>query len=158
MTMPDPTPRPRRLWLRVLFGVSLALNLLFVGVAVGAWWRFDGAGHRSGAFSVSAAIYRELPKDERRDLWRQLRQQRDTPRGQRRADLGAVVEALVSDPFEPDAVRNILENAQTRRTDQARSMREAWLKKVEAMSAADRAAYAKRLTERMDQHKRKRDK
>jgi uncharacterized membrane protein len=155
MSTPDPTqsPRPRRLWLRILFGVSLALNLLVVGVLAGAWWRFDGGRSHAGPSSIGALVYRELPKAERKELRKQFMKGRDGPRGSRRADMAALLQALRAEPFDGEAVEALLVREQTRRAEHTVAMRDAWLAHVTEMTPEERTAYADRMEDRMRRHK-----
>ena len=144
---PEP-PRPQmRLWLRILLGVSLALNLLVVGLVGGAMWRFGGPdGTRPPPRTIGAALYRALPREDRRALLAQSRGKFPGVRdGRRKAGIQAVSAALRATPFDADAVMAILEAQAAARDDLQKSLQRAWLVRVGAMSAEQRRLYADRL-------------
>ena len=68
------TQKPQRLW-KVIFVISLALNMAVLGVVVGATWRFQGGGpHPAAKVLDSGSIYlRALDKKHRRELGRKMR-------------------------------------------------------------------------------------
>lgn len=150
-----PEAKPRRLWLRILFGLSLALNLLVIGLAIGAWWRLDGGRGKAGPASLGAAIYHELPREERLALRRQAREGREAPRRARRGELMELVGLLRADPFVEADVIDLLSRERARRDAQMEAIRGAWLAHVTAMQSQDRAAYADRLEERINRRGRK---
>jgi len=140
--MTDKTdPKPRlSLTLRVVFALSLGLNLLVAGVVAGAWWR--GAPHDGPRAGGPAALYLALPREERRALRAELRGTIDRDSLHLRAPLMA---ALRADPFDPGALAATLA-AQSDALAQAQTrMRALWLDRIAAMSPAERAAYADRL-------------
>lgn len=144
--------RPKRRW-RWLLGLSLALNLVFLGLVAGAAYRFAGGPGTSGSAgmrSYATPYLMALPREARRDLHRQVRGDEGSPlptRAVRRALYDDVLRALRVEPFEPAVVRATLQ----KQGDTARQVQEvahaAWLAQVTAMSAQDRAAYADRLEE-----------
>lgn len=136
----DPKPR-LSLTLRVVFALSLALNLLVAGVVIGAWWR-GGLHDGPRAGGTAAALYLALPREERRALRAELRSTIDRDSLRLRDPLMA---ALRADPFEPEAVAALLV-AQSDAMAQAQTrMRALWLDRIAGMSPQDRAAYADRL-------------
>ena len=99
----DTTERkPMKTGLKILLGVSLAMNFVVVGLVAGAMIRHDGwkgGGKRPPALGAFGAPYiMALPRDERRELFRSVRQNRDQElpdRSARHAFYGAVLDALV---------------------------------------------------------------
>lgn len=149
-------PRARR-WVRVLLGVSLALNLAVIGLAAGAAFRFGGPdGVRRSPPPMGAILYRELPRDDRRALRGRVFGSREQHAAKRRADVAAVDAALRTVPFDAAAVGQFLDQqAQEHDTFQA-AVQDAWLTRVSQMSDSERAAYADRLRDaakRSDDHK-----
>ena len=102
-------------WMRVLLGVSLALNLLVAGLAAGAALRHGRAGGMHAApHSLAGAMIRELPPQDRRALSALARDDlaRDghgDRRARRRAEAAAVTGALRAVPFDAAALRAVLE-------------------------------------------------
>lgn len=152
MTPPiDPidTEVPRsRLWLRVLFGASLAMNLLVVGLAVGAALRFGdrGDGMRPPPHSFGATMYREMSHKDRHALRAAMK--KDAPEehfARRKADAQAIGTALRADPFNAEVIETLLEQQAAHRQNWQLSVQDAWLIRLQGMSAAERSAYADRL-------------
>lgn len=148
--------KPRRLWLRILFGVSLALNLLFVGLAAGAWWRLDSGTRDMRPLSTGAAIYRALPREERRALRRSAFEGQDAPRRERRNNVAELTRILRAESFDAQAASNILARERALREAHTDAMRNAWIDRISAMNQAERAAYAERIEARINRGGRKR--
>ena len=138
-----PTPR-LSLTLRIVFALSLALNLLVIGAIAGAWWR-GGPPGGPGQVGQVAALYRALPDDVRRSLRGEMRgvTDRDDLRAMRAR--GPLLAALRADPFDPAAVEAILAAQAQTMGEMHRRMRAAWLDRVAAMTPQERAAYAERV-------------
>ncbi|MEC3861882.1 periplasmic heavy metal sensor [Mesobacterium sp. TK19101] len=142
-------PRGTRRWVRVLLFVSLALNLMVVGLAAGMIWR-GLPDHREAPQSRDQTMpyTRALERDDQRALRRQLREAfAGAPRD--RGDLARAyrrsVELLRAEPFDPDALRANLDaqsrNAQARLTTGQKVLADY----LATMSPSQRAAYADRL-------------
>lgn len=137
-------------WMRWLLVGSLTLNLLVVGIAVGAAVRFSGTGAsppvvRSlgfGAWSggLERSDLRALRKasEERglnlRALWREERQ-----------DRAALVAALKADPFDPATLDAVAERMAARNRDRLDAGHALIRAHVLAMTEAERLAFADRL-------------
>ncbi len=153
-TEPHRTPRMGR-WSRVLLAVSLALNLLVAGLVVGAMLRFGGPeGARRPPPSLAATLYRALPRDDRRAVRESMR---DAPQARiqaRRAGARDLAAALRRTPFDSAQVQRLVAE-QTRAHDiWQHAVLAAWLARVDAMSDAERAAYAGRIEEFMSKRRR----
>ncbi len=147
---------PRR-WMRWLLIGSLALNLLVVGVVAGAVLRMSGWGIGPPPRALGPALYRELPRDDRRALRQTLRDAGSN--AMRPSDQASLLSAaLRSDPFDPTALEALItQQAEARQAYQFEVQRK-WLARVSEMSQADRIAYADRLEEslqRRNSHKHK---
>ncbi|MCF6445108.1 periplasmic heavy metal sensor [Nereida sp. MMG025] len=156
----DPIPDARgKSWLKVVLVVSLALNLLVVGVIAGgaiAGRKGDDprADRRTEAPSGFMAITRALPKQDRRAIGQQLRslRQQDTrdpqTRARRDAQIAAWVGLLEADVFDLETARGLASDqvaaAQTRR---ARAQDVA-LDYIAQMPPEARQAVADRLKDR----------
>ncbi|MBD3662502.1 periplasmic heavy metal sensor [Sulfitobacter aestuariivivens] len=163
MTTTPPTARPRRLF-KIALVVSLALNLLFVGLVAGAAWRFGGGGpsrdHGGPDWQGFAAPYVwALPKAERRALFGELRRvhpRRD--RDARRMTYDQMLAALRSDPYDAARVEAILTEQQSGIVALQSAARDRWLGTISEMSDADRVAYADRLEKIIERGPRRRNK
>ena len=151
MSQPGPEKSSRaRMWVRILLAVSLALNLLFIGLAVGAAARFGGPDGRRLPPSVGAALIRALPAEHRRGLRDQVRAQRDADRREQgRTEAQAISETLRAPQFDPDTLAELAGRQLTRHNGRLVAMQRAWLDQVKDMSAEERKAYAARLQEVM---------
>ncbi|MDU8927127.1 periplasmic heavy metal sensor [Alisedimentitalea sp. MJ-SS2] len=138
--------------LRVVLFVSLALNLLVVGLVVGAGMKHRfGPDGRGGHFDrPGGAMIAALDRQERRALGKEMRRSLRDARGQdgaKRIDYNAVIAALTADPYEPDVVRAAVDIPIRRLQDRAEMGRDKLLARLEAMSLEERKAYAQRLRE-----------
>ena len=153
MTDPDPippAPRPRR-WVAVLLGLSLAANLLVVGVIVGTLgWRGGGGPMvRSAPVEVSFFPYTEaLAPQDRAAIRRDWSRSNPAPRAvldERRQEAAELAALLRADPFAPDTVTALLEARAQRLADRQALAFAALRDRLLAMDPEARAAYAYRL-------------
>lgn len=148
------TPRMRR-GLRVLLVVSVTLNLLIVGLAVGMALSGGPAAHHGSRFP---AHVRALEHEDRRALGRAIRsayrEGRLGKRSEKRyeARLADLLEATPFDRVAVAALQREMKAAEMARFDAARQI---WLDRVATMSDAERAAYAERLRVALTQKERK---
>lgn len=161
--VPDPSPKRRVPWLKLLLVVSLALNLTVLGVIGGALLgkerrldRPDKAVRELGFGPYGTS----LSRDQRSALRPKIGENRDVLRDNRRAlreGLKDAIETLRADPFELTAFADILE----RQSQSARKLqdlgRKLLLEQVAEMSDAERADYAERLEKSMSRFGKRRD-
>ncbi|WP_027259728.1 MULTISPECIES: periplasmic heavy metal sensor [Leisingera] len=139
-----------KLWLKLLLAGSLALNLAVIGIATGTAWRFSGKDrHWQRPPSVGAMIFRELDRDTRKALRQEAGGAHGSYYKRRQAEGEAVIGMLRSADFDAQELLTILQiQAATRRAFHTK-VQEAWVRKLEAMTAEERAAFASRMEERM---------
>lgn len=139
--------------MRITLAVSLALNLLIVGVIAGALATRDGRndGTRTlGALRDLGPVpfVVALEPEDRRGLTRSMRGEAASLRQNReelRARFEALLTALRAEPFEPDVVAALLgEQRQIGAQRQAIGER-LLLEHLSAMTPEERQAYADRL-------------
>ncbi len=138
--------------LRVVLIVSLALNLLVVGVVAGGIFRGRPPAPLGGVDLGSSPFARALNADDQRHV-------RDTLRGQmhnivpaaadRRLALQELVAALRQDPFDPAAVQAMFDQQKLGAMAAMEASQAAVLDRIQAMDAAGRAAFADRLENEM---------
>ncbi|MFT4959489.1 MAG: putative membrane protein [Paracoccaceae bacterium] len=140
-------------WVSVVLGLSLALNLLVIGLVVGTFIRFsDMEGRRPPPHSMGAAMYRELPKSDRVAL-RQNSQRHATHSMETRvAEAAAIAAALRMHPFDEKAVQAVLDEQAEYRIGWQKTAQIAWLDQVSQMSSADRSEYVDRLQKSLTRH------
>lgn len=140
-------PKPKRRWMPIVLAVSLALNLLIAGVAVGTVLRLKGDGAGKGPPGFGSALYRALPKDDRKALRSDLLGLHGKNGSHRLRDFQAMNAALRAVPFDPDAVELLLQQQAQSRADLQVALQAQWLERVTGMSDEDRQTYADRLEE-----------
>lgn len=139
-------------WVRVVFGVSLALNFLVIGLLVGTFIRFgDTKGRRPPPHSMGTAMYRELPHEDRKALRKNSQARANHSREFRSNEAEAIAEALRASPFDKKAVQALLKGQAEHRLKWQESTQSAWLDRVSQMSSEARSEYADRLYEALTQ-------
>lgn len=151
--MADNPAAKTALWVRVTLFLSLAINLLILGIVAGFLVlggpdrRADRDGRDLGSFYTRA-----LTDADRRALRREFmagladgRRDRDTLM----ADLHAPLETLRTTPFDADAFASAMADQSTRRAQREELGRRLLAARIAAMSDAERAAYADRIEERL---------
>lgn len=152
----DPVRSPTRRWIKVLLFVSLAVNVAVAGLALGAVLRQDEArDHRATRMDRMGAPYTfALSRDDRRAIWQEMRAMRDDgqpDRQQIHAEYDAVVEALRSEPFDFALLQDIVTRQFEAGIARQQTANALLLARIETMDAAERAAYADRLSEALEQ-------
>jgi uncharacterized membrane protein len=147
--------RGARPWMKGLLAVSLALNLLVLGVIVGA--RVDDharrpdhrSGESRGAFDPALGPFsRALPDPYRSQAVEDLRERAGDIRDNR-AVLAAQVDEMIAllrdDEFDQAALRAVLEAQSEAFRARGQVGRDVVLEQISRMSARDRALLAERL-------------
>ena len=146
--MTEPVPQKPRspLWIKVLLGVSIILNLGLAGMLVGV------ATGRSRDGSVMSAAFAALPKDARRDVRRGLQRDWSEARGRAQSAVSRseILTILRADPFDPAAFDASLAQSRQHLVEISQMQRERLVAQITAMTPAQRAAYALALEERLD--------
>ena len=148
----SPTAAGAPRWMKGLLVVSLAVNLLVAGLAVGQWAggppdRADRSGPR-GASMALGPLGRALSQEDRRAIAESLRGDRETFRSLRQARAARqaqIVEILQAETFDRAALATLLEVQRTEGGALAARGQDALLDRLEIMSAEERAAFAERL-------------
>jgi uncharacterized membrane protein len=131
--------------------LSLALNLIIIGMVAGTAYRFAGGhGARGGAHAYAAPYLMALPQDERRALFRAMRRDlahKPFSREERRAQYARVLAALRAQPFDQAALAELLQEQQRAAVEMQAHGHAAWLDRIAQMDPTARRAYADRLEE-----------
>ncbi|MBL3702344.1 periplasmic heavy metal sensor [Sulfitobacter sp. BDSS02] len=143
----DVTPgRSRRF--RIVLILSLAANLLFIGLMVGAVMRHghDGPRYRDRPPSVGAALFRALPREDKREI-REAMHQRDSlvRDAERQSDFAEIRALLVAEPFDAAALEDAMRRQIDKRHDFIEQAQVDWVARIAAMDAGERAEYVERL-------------
>ncbi|WP_299705731.1 periplasmic heavy metal sensor [uncultured Tateyamaria sp.] len=135
-------------WVKILLGLSLAINLGIAGLVGGIALSGGPLGGKGPGMGYAMPYVLALPQEDRRAVFGVVRGNRDLPgRDVRRAVYGEMVALLKADTFDRAAVTAILER-QARGVEQVQSVaQDEWLDRVAAMSDEERRAYAERVEE-----------
>ena len=138
--------KPRNLW-KILFGISLALNLLIVGALGGAMLRV-GKGpvvkHRA-----SGKLYmRALNFEDKKALRKELFKNKDSPkviRAKEHSSYSSAVKILRKYPFDRKAFEDLLDQQTKYSKSRPNSARLVLITQIENMTKEERLIYSKRL-------------
>lgn len=153
--MSETSPSPRETGgrvLRIALILSLTVNLLILGLVLGTLAGRDRDGRRNFADIGFYPFIMALPDPQRRELGAELVKRAGDLRQNREAlrqEFEALLAALRADPYDPEAVRTSVEAQQTRLAQRQDIGRALLFERLEAMSVADRRAFADALEERM---------
>ncbi|MES0824790.1 periplasmic heavy metal sensor [Ruegeria sp. SCP11] len=140
-------PKPKRRWVTVLLTVSLALNLLVAGVALGTVYRVKGGDHGKAPPGFGPALYRALPKEDRKALRGELSERHVKGAKLRSEDFAKLEAALRANPFDPAVVQALLQQQAQSMAELQSALQERWLLRITEMTDAERQVYADRLQE-----------
>lgn len=150
MTDVTPAPKPPRRRGRILLFISLAFNLLIVGLVAGAM--LGGPRDRDRAPALRdlgfGPFVHALPRADRAAMGRAIKRDAGSFRENRvalRRQFEAFLAALRADPFDAAEVGRLIADQQSRIGERQALGRRLLLERIEAMSAAQRAAYADAL-------------
>lgn len=136
-------------WVKIALAVSLAVNLLIVGLVGGVAFSGGKVGPLRVTDAGGAYTQALTPKDRRaigQAIARELQGQRKD-RASVLAEYQGMLDVLRAEPFDREAAAQVLLR-QTRIFEQRRSASEtALLDRLEGMTAAERAAFVERLEE-----------
>lgn len=139
-------------WGRILLVASLALNLAVAGMVAGAWLS-GGPKNGSQRFDLTVGpLTRAMSPDQRDAIGRTLRDSGAFARATRsdvRDDMAALVATLRADTFDEMAFRDALTRQRARLQMAQQTALDAVADSVNAMSSADRAAFADRLEDQL---------
>ncbi|MFT6076526.1 MAG: hypothetical protein ACJAZ1_003460 [Yoonia sp.] len=137
--------RPNRVW-RIVLVCSLALNLAVFGVVVGSFatGRLGDGPPRSFDLGLGP-ISRALAPQERREVGRSLRQDREMRDFDLRGRVSGMVGALKADPFEPEILRAYLSEQNAQMAAVQSKAQDALLATISQMTPERRAEFADQL-------------
>ncbi len=149
----DTSPRKRR-WLMPLLFTSLAVNLLILGIFLGAMLSPDGPRQRGEERAVRGVVgepfFRALPKEERRALIGDVLRNRQQIRENReslRQRFEAFLVALRADPFQPEEISRLMAEQRDTAVKRQEFGETLLLNRLQSMTPQQRADYADALEE-----------
>ena len=143
--------KSRNLW-KILFGISLALNLLIIGAVGGAMIRMSKgpvANHRASGLLYMRALNFEDKKSFRKELFRN-KDSRKIGRAKKYSSYSSAVKILKKDPFDRKAFEELLDQQTKYSKSSQRSARLALVAQIAKMTKEERMIYAKRLANLID--------
>ena len=144
-------PKRRNLW-KILFGVSLALNLLIVGALGGAFMR-KGKGPTANHLASGFLYMRALDFKDKRALRKEILGNKDgrkLVKDRNQASFNSAVGILKSHPFDRAAFENLLDEQAKHAKLRQDSARIALVNRIENMTKEERRIYAQRLKDFID--------
>ena len=145
--MSDPTDlKQRNLW-KILFGISLAINLLIIGAIGGALSR-AGKGpmiqHRASGLLYMRALNFEDKIVLRKKLLRN-KDSRKIIRAKEHSSYSSAVKILKKDPFDRKAFEDLLDEQTRYSKSKLSSARAALVAQIANMTKEERLVYSQRL-------------
>ncbi|MDC3075929.1 periplasmic heavy metal sensor [Paracoccaceae bacterium] len=138
--------KPRNLW-KILFGISLAFNLLIVGALGGAMLRV-GKGpvvkHRASGNLYMRALNSEDKKALRKELFKN-KDSRKVIRAKEHSSYSSAVKILRKYPFDRKALEDLLDQQTKYLKSRPSSARAVLITQIENMTKEERLIYSKRL-------------
>lgn len=148
-----PTARPRRIW-RIVLVVSLALNLAVAGLVVGSVVSGRAGDGPPRSFNLGLGpITRALEIQERRTIGRELRQDRNLNDIDFRAHAERMVAILREEPFDPAALRALMDQRAANTQDIQARAQGAFIDVIVDMSPERRRAFTERVAEELSRDK-----
>ncbi len=138
--------KPRNPW-KILFGISLALNLLIVGAIGGAILRVGKgpmAKHHASGFLYMRALNFEDKKSLRKELYKN-KNTRKIGRAKEHSSYSSAVKILKKDPFDRKAFEELLDQQTKFSKSSQRSARLALVAQIAKMTKEERSIYSERL-------------
>ena len=156
MAEPDDTRRKRRRWVGPLLVISLGLNLLVAGAAVGliVKWRslpFVAGQHIFGAAGLGV-LSGALDDHYKREIGTELRERGHSLGRQRdKANTEALVliELLRADPFLPEALEGFFRDQRENATEMLEEGHNLLAPRIIGMTSDERNEYADRIEGRL---------
>jgi len=154
---PTPKPSPAKIptgrGVRIALFVSLAINLLILGMVGGAIW--DNRGKIGPRANLGPAVDagmvpfgQAMDRKQRDEFMQELatrNRELDNNRGRVREQMEDLVAAISSVPFDPDALQAAFADAQTSLVERQQIGADVLIERIAAMSDEERAEFVKRF-------------
>lgn len=148
---PQNTGGPQRrvpTWLKATLVVSLAANVLIIGLVAGAALRGPRADFRAGPAGDFGFVARAMPHEHQLALREGLRERRDDLREGRRLIDRAVdqlADALVAQPFDIGVIEQMMQQQREAIGRMSLAGHRALLDRIQSMTPDERAEFAEHL-------------
>ena len=144
-------PKRRNHW-KILFGISLALNLLIVGALGGTFMR-KGKGPTANHLASGFLYMRALNFKDKRALRKEILRNNDgrkLVKDRNQASFNSAVSILKTHPFDRGAFESLLDEQAKHAKLRQDSARIALVNHIENMTKEERRIYAQRLKDFID--------
>jgi len=137
--------------LRWALGLSLGTNLLIVGLVAGTAYRFSAPHMAGGGYNMheyGTPYLMAMPSERRREIFQDVRASnadKFVTKAARRGLYDQALATLRTDPFDIDAMKQVLKEQRTTTLNVQQMVQDAWLDEIAQMDKASRNAYADRL-------------
>ncbi|MDN5787374.1 periplasmic heavy metal sensor [Pseudorhodobacter sp.] len=145
-----PPAKPPTRWLRPLLFMSLTLNLVILGIVAGAVFGRHERGRdeivtRDLGFGPFNDAFSEADRKALRDAYRAAKPDLGAERDKMRKGLQETLAVLRAEPFQPDALRAVLDAGGARAVERQQIGRDIVIGQLSKMTTAERAGFADRL-------------
>jgi len=154
VTNPEPPQSKAPRWMKITLVISLATNLLIVGVVAGAVLSKEGRPEARKGGAGANMITEALPKEEHRALRRDVRRTLRATPGLREAlqsEIAALADLMRAPDYTAEAVEAQLMQIQSRMMGPLSVARGLLAERLAGFDEAERAAYAARLEELLEE-------
>lgn len=156
--VPETGAPPRGRWVKPLLVVSLAINLAVAALVVGAVIRggppMRGAMHQDGGRDLGIGLMVDSLSRADRAALRRAFVASDPGLGnwreRARQEFAVLLAALRAEPFDPEALRAVMQEQSARMRTRLENGREILIDRIAAMTPAERAEFAARIEERLE--------
>lgn len=157
----DVNTKPTRSWMKYLLIVSLGLNLLVAGLAVGSY--FAPHHHKSGFHGGMGMrmLVGSLPDEKRSQLRDHFKENRSTKRANGKTiqrSMDDILQAIAAQPFDAIALQAAFDAQKEQSKSIAKDAQNTFVAIISAMSNDERRAYVKNLKERGERYRKRRKK
>ncbi len=142
-------------WAKIALGVSLTINILIAGLAIGTFSNVKKIPPAMGPSEVAGAYtYALLPKNRRNigKAMSKLNRENGSAREKIAAEYQYMIEILVAEEFDRDAAKQILDRQFEFANDRRVVSENLLLDELEKMSLEERVEFAERLKEGANRH------
>ncbi len=134
-------------WLKIVLGLSLALNIFFLGLTGGSL--FQGKSERRGdAPNSFLATLSDERKAEVQAVFAKMREDRKASRQNTRASWAQVREAMTAVPYDRAAMEAAMDGVIDARTERSRTRYAQMVDFVSGMTDEERVAFSDAMRER----------
>lgn len=141
---------------RWVFGLSLALNFLVVGLIVGAIVKVSMHDGNYGSFRFSSQLIEAAGPDRREAVSEIVRKGRGEGwRAEMQAELESLIDIVGRTPFDAEALRAAFAESAARRGASRLARNESTIEALALLTDEERAAFAAKMRARMEKFRKK---